>query len=183
MSELADIRLLILDFDGCLTSNDVWTFADGSEAVRSWRGDGIGIKAVQRLGVRVVVVSTEVNPIVSVRCAKLGVEVLQGVTDKAAAVTVLAGQSGQSDLKDGATLAATAFLGNDINDIPALDIVGHPWVVKDAHPKVQRRRNGELYHRLRFCGGYGAVRELCDMIVEAKLSALVEVNLGKATAD
>jgi len=153
---LADVRLLCLDFDGVITTNRVRTHADGSESVESWRSDGIGIEAVKALGVNVVVVSREKSPIVTVRCDKLGIPAFQAVQDKADVVRKLA-------LSLSVPLEQVAFVGNDTPDMPALDIVGEPWIVADAHKSMRSN-----YRMLEERGGDGAVRELCDRIVEAK---------------
>lgn len=162
MMTLANVRLLVLDFDGVLTDNHVWTFADGSEAVRSWRSDGLGIQALQAFGVPVVVVSTEPNPIVRVRCEKLKIACVQDVKDKGKAVAELAGNLN-------VPLEHVAFLGNDTNDLPALRIVGHPWVVMDCHHSLLRQG----FEVTSEPGGEGAVRELCDLIVAHKRNEVV----------
>lgn len=90
---------------------------------------------------------------VAARCQKLGVECVQGVDDKAKALR------GWLDDK-GVDLAETAYVGNDVNDLPALDIVGFPFVVNDAHPDLAGRGR-----RLSRPGGRGAVREVTDLLL------------------
>ena len=72
---LASIKLLAMDFDGVFSDNHVYTFADGSEAIRTSRADGIGLERLRKLGVRLVVITGEPEGIVDVRCQKLGLEV------------------------------------------------------------------------------------------------------------
>lgn len=154
---LAAIRLVVLDFDGVLTDNTVTVDADGVESVTCWRGDGLGISALKRAGVDVVVLSTETNPVVSARCAKLALECIQGVDDKAARLT---------DLLSERTIVAddVAYVGNDINDAGCLAMVGLPIVVADAHASVV----GHAAFVTETPGGRGAVREVCDLIVAAR---------------
>jgi 3-deoxy-D-manno-octulosonate 8-phosphate phosphatase (KDO 8-P phosphatase) len=146
------IRLVAFDFDGVFTDNAVYVFQDGSEAVRCFRGDGLGLEKLRALGVDVAIISTETNPVVSARARKLGIPCVQGCKDKCAALGDMAREKGIS-------LAEVAFVGNDINDLPCLAAVGLPVIVQDAHPDVIP------YGRYRTTspGGRGAVRELCDL--------------------
>jgi YrbI family 3-deoxy-D-manno-octulosonate 8-phosphate phosphatase len=147
------VRLVAFDFDGVFTDNTVFVFADGTEAVRCWRSDGLGLKKLPALGIAAIVVSTEQNPIVSVRTRKLGIRCFQGLADKLGALeTVLS----ETNL----TLADVAYVGNDINDLACLEAVGLPIVVEDAHPDVIRHAR----YRTRARGGKGAVREVCDLL-------------------
>lgn len=157
--QLANVKLLALDFDGVLTDNHVYVNDHGQESVLCYRGDGIGIESVKAAGVRVIVLSTETNPVVTMRCQKLRVECYQSLTDKASALRAV--------MLDRCTLADVAYLGNDVNDLPALTIVGVPIVTADCEPALLR----EGFHQTTRRGGYGAVREVCDLIVEAKRRA------------
>ena len=76
------IRCVAFDFDGVFTDNAVYVLQDGTEMVRCTRADGLGLQQLQAKGLAVVVISTEKNPIVSARCAKLGVECVQDSADK-----------------------------------------------------------------------------------------------------
>ena len=149
-----DVKLLLLDFDGVLTDNRVWVDADGRESIAANRGDGWGIARLKEAGVRIVVLSRETNPVVAARCQKLGVEVFQSIQDKAKAVEDLL-------TKEEIDPGATIFVGNDENDLPAFPKVACAVVVGDAHPSVLAQGDIILKER----GGYGAVRELCDMII------------------
>lgn len=145
-------RLIVFDFDGVFTDNMVYVFEDGSEAVRCSRSDGIGLKKLERLGIRAMIISTENNPVVSARSSKLGIRCIQGCNDKRAALEEVARQLDLS-------LSQVAFVGNDINDLPCLTSVGLPIVVQDAYPDVVVR----AAYQTRTLGGYGAVREVCDL--------------------
>ena len=146
------IRLIAFDFDGVFTDNSVYVFEDGREAVRCSRSDGMGLAKLTALGIATVVISTEPNPVVSARSRKLKIDCIQDCADKRAAIDQVAGNLGL-------TLEQVAFVGNDINDLPCLTAVGLPIVVGDAHPDVVQW----AAYQTKKLGGYGAVREVCDM--------------------
>ncbi len=146
------VKLLALDFDGTLTSNQVYVFEDGREAVICSRADGIGIQRVKALGVQVMVISAETSPVVGARCDKLGLLYYQGIKDKLAILASVADRAGIN-------LAEIAYVGNDVGDLDCLKAVGHPYVVADAMSDV-RPYGTTLRHR----GGEGAVREACELI-------------------
>jgi YrbI family 3-deoxy-D-manno-octulosonate 8-phosphate phosphatase len=148
------VSMVVLDFDGVLTDNRVWVDGDGNEWVAANRGDGWGIARLKERGVQVVVLSTESHPVVAARCRKLGVKVKQNLADKASAMKALLEDSGVNH-------AEVVFLGNDVNDVTCFPLVACALAVSDAH--VQARRAADLVLRNR--GGYGAVRELCDMVI------------------
>ena len=146
------IRLVAFDFDGVFTDNMVYVFESGVEAVRCFRGDGIGLRKLERAGIETIIISTESNPVVSARSRKLEIRCLQGCKDKRAALETIAQEMSIS-------LTQVAFVGNDVNDLPCLTCVGLPIVVRDAHPDVIPHAR----YRTNAPGGYGAVREICDL--------------------
>jgi YrbI family 3-deoxy-D-manno-octulosonate 8-phosphate phosphatase len=146
------VRLVAFDFDGVFTDNMVFVFEDGREAVRCTRSDGIGLSKLKSLGVEVVIISTETNPVVGARSRKLQINCVQSCTDKRAALESLASARNLS-------LKQIAFVGNDLNDAPCLASVGLPIVVQDAHPDVVHYAS----YQTKIPGGYGAVREVCDL--------------------
>jgi 3-deoxy-D-manno-octulosonate 8-phosphate phosphatase (KDO 8-P phosphatase) len=150
---LGNIRLVVFDFDGVFTDNMVYVFEDGREAVRCSRFDGIGLSKLAARGIAAAIISKEVNPVVSARARKLGIRCIQRCDDKKAAITEL-----MSELN--VELPEVAFVGNDINDIPCLTIVGLPIIVNDAHEDV----HGYALYKTARRGGDGAVREVCDLI-------------------
>ena len=147
-------KLVVLDFDGVLTDNRVWTDQDGREMVASNRSDSLGLGLLRSAGVQVQVISKEVNPVVAARCKKIKVPCLQGVDDKASALKKLLADSK-------ITPAFAVFVGNDLNDLPCFPVVGWSVAVADALPEVIRHADFVLAQR----GGHGAVRELCDLII------------------
>jgi N-acylneuraminate cytidylyltransferase len=149
-----EVQILLLDFDGVLTDNRVWVNGTGDEWVAANRGDGWGIARLKEKGVQIAVLSTETNPVVSSRCRKIGVECFQGLEDKASAVEALLAE--RSIKPENAI-----FIGNDENDISAFSKVACALVVQDAHPSALAKADIILKHK----GGYGAVREVCDMLI------------------
>ncbi|BCW97597.1 MAG: transferase [Armatimonadota bacterium] len=158
MQALPDpVRALVMDFDGVLTDNRVYVMEDGREAVACSRGDGMGIVALRRQGLDILVLSSEENPVVAARCRKLKVECLQGVERKLAALEKWLEERGIPP-------ESTVYVGNDVNDLECLRFVGCPVVVADAHPDVKPSARFVLSKR----GGQGAIRELCDLILQQR---------------
>jgi YrbI family 3-deoxy-D-manno-octulosonate 8-phosphate phosphatase len=148
--KLAGLRMVVFDFDGVFTDNRVLVLQDGREGVLCSRADGLGLE-------KLLVLSTEPNPVVGARCRKLKLLCIQGCRTKAATLVKIAAEK-RIPLSD------VLYMGNDINDLECLDIVGLPVCVADAHPQVRARSS----YQTRALGGYGAVREICDKIVEVR---------------
>lgn len=147
------IDLVVLDFDGVMTENTVIVREDGTEAVICHRGDGWGIARLQEVGVPIIVLSTECNGVVGSRCGKLRIPCHQGVKDKGKfLVDYLSKQQIRRE--------HVIYLGNDVNDLEAMQAVGFPVSVADGHPDVLKAARLVL----RTVGGRGAVRELCDLV-------------------
>lgn len=154
---LASVQLIAFDFDGVFTDNTVYVTQDGVESVRCWRSDGLGLSRLHGIGVRTFIVSTEVNPVVKARADKLKMPCKQGIEDKAAAIL-------ETCRELEIPPEHTMFVGNDINDIPAFESIGVPVAVADAYPEV----DPHILCRTEKPGGFGAVREVCDLIFHAK---------------
>jgi N-acylneuraminate cytidylyltransferase len=149
------IKLVICDFDGVITDNRVWTDQDGRETVVASRSDSMRIKQLREIGVEVMILSSEVNSVVSARAKKMGVEAIHGVglQDKGRVMRdVLAEKNVKAE--------EVVYVGNDWNDLPCFEIAGWAVAVADAYPEVLRAAD----HVLTRAGGHGAVRELCDLI-------------------
>jgi YrbI family 3-deoxy-D-manno-octulosonate 8-phosphate phosphatase len=154
---LRRLRLAVFDFDGVFTDNRVWVNERGEESLAFWRGDGLGLRRLDDVGVEYLVVSMEANPVVRVRSAKLGVDCLQGIDDKLSAVREQVDAVGLS-------LEEVAYVGNDINDAECLRAVGLPVVPADAWPEVVPLARWVLTRG----GGAGCVREFCDAVWAAQ---------------
>ena len=151
---MPEINLLILDFDGVLTDNKVYVFEDGREAVVCHRGDGWGIRMLQSAGIEVIILSTETNAVVSARAEKLNVACIQDCQDKASAVqSIIDARSISVD--------QIMYVGNDTNDIDAMQLVGHRVAPADSHPQIRAIATIVTDS----FGGQGVVRELADQLV------------------
>lgn len=154
---LERVQAVVTDFDGVHTADDAWVDTHGVESVRVSRSDGMGVERLRRAGVPVLVLSKERDGVVARRAAKLGVEVLHGVERKA---EVLARWMQESSLDP----ARVVYVGNDVNDLGPLALVGWPAAVADASPAVLAAAR----LRLSRPGGHGAVRELAELVLTAK---------------
>ena len=147
------ISLLVFDFDGVMTDNAVYVFEDGREAVRCHRGDGLGITMLHQLGLPMLVLSTERNPVVQARCTKLRLECHQGIAVKIRALESIVSERGLLP-------EHVAYMGNDLNDLECLQWVGLPIAVADSVQEVLAAAK----YVTRAPGGHGAVREVADLI-------------------
>ena len=152
-----DVDAIVTDFDGVHTDDRVLVDSDGRESVVASRSDGAGIAALHEAGIPFLILSKETNPVVTARGRKLGVEVLQGIDDKASA---LADWAAKADLP----LARVAYVGNDLNDLGPMALVGWPIAVADARPEVLRAARIVLTAK----GGHGAVREAADRVLASR---------------
>jgi len=154
---IEQVKAIAFDFDGVFTDNRVFVMQNGEEAVACDRSDGMGISMLRAADVPMVIISTETNPVVAARGAKLNLKVLQGVEDKLPALeSWVIGQE--------LTLAEVAFVGNDINDVDCLQAVGVGVVVADAYPVAVEASD----IRLSRDGGRGAVREFADIVLSVR---------------
>ncbi len=166
-----DVDALVTDFDGVHTDDHAWVDGAGVESVRVHRGDGMGVNLLRRVaGVPLLILSTERNPVVRARADKLGVDVLHGVEDKAAALDEWIAVNRLDPDR-------VAYVGNDVNDLAAMARVGWPVAVADAHPRVRAAARVVLERK----GGDGAVREVCDRIVDARSRPLADTRTHAPT--
>jgi YrbI family 3-deoxy-D-manno-octulosonate 8-phosphate phosphatase len=151
------IELIVCDFDGVITDNKVWTDQHGTELVAAYRSDSLRIRELRALGIEVMILSSEPNPVVMARAKKMGVEAVHGVgiLEKGIALRAVLEQR---NIK----AENVIYLGNDLNDLPCFEIAGWSVAVADAFPEVIRAAD----HVLTKAGGQGAVRELCDLILK-----------------
>lgn len=157
-----DVDAVVTDFDGVHTDDSVHVSQDGTETVTVSRADGMGVALLRAAGIPVLILSTEINPVVTSRAEKLRVDVAQGRSDKAAALRVWADGRG-------IPLSRIAYLGNDVNDLACLELVGWPISVPGAHPLVL----GAARVVLDRPGGAGAVRDLAERVLAGRAEASV----------
>ncbi|HWR65415.1 MAG TPA: acylneuraminate cytidylyltransferase [Bellilinea sp.] len=149
------VKLVVFDFDGVMTDNRVWVDGEGHEFIAAYRSDSMGLHALRAAGVESVVLSTETDKAVEARCRKIGIEVMQGVKDKAARLTNYLTERGIDP-------AQVVYVGNDVNDLPCFPLVGCAVAVADAQQEVLREADLVLSRN----GGFGAVREICERILK-----------------
>jgi 3-deoxy-D-manno-octulosonate 8-phosphate phosphatase (KDO 8-P phosphatase) len=154
---LERVRFAVFDFDGVFTDNRVWVNERGEELLAFSRSDGLGLRRLDEVGVKYLIVSTEPNPIVGARAVKMNADCVQGVDDKLAVLFERTEQLGVA-------LGETAYVGNDVNDVECLRAVGCPVVPADAWPEVRSLAKWVLSR----AGGTGCVREFCDAVWEAQ---------------
>ncbi len=152
---ISDIDLICYDFDGVMTDNRALVLEDGTEAVYINRGDGLAVAAIRKIGIPQVIISTEENPVVGARANKLKIPVLQGISDKRTALEKFAEKNGHS-------LKRVVYIGNDINDLEAMQSVGFPIAPADAHHSI--RDMAAIVTSAR--GGEGVVREFLGLILD-----------------
>jgi N-acylneuraminate cytidylyltransferase len=150
----------VLDFDGVITDNRVWVNETGLEMIAANRGDSLIMGKLKQSGTDVVILSSEVNPVVAARARKMKIEAIHGVgLDNKQAVL-------ENLLKErNIDPSQVVYIGNDINDLPCFEFVGWGVAVADAQPEVIRAAD---YITVK-TGGHGAVREICDLILSTKM--------------
>ncbi len=156
--KLKKIKLFAMDVDGILTDAGMYYTEKGDELKKFNTLDGKGIELIRNIGIKTAIITSEKTKIVERRAKKMGIDFLyQGVKDKAAVINELA-----QSLKIG--LDEIAYIGDDVNDISALKIVGLPITVKSASPE-----NKDIAKLLvPVNGGEGCIRYVCNMIINSK---------------
>src|SRR5687767_4434145 len=153
-----DIRLLVLDVDGVLTDGRLYYTARGEQMKCFHVRDGAGIKQLLKSGVQIAAISGRKSKAVDKRLGELGVTwIRQGIEDKLAALR---------ELLDILNLGpqAVASIGDDTADLPIFEVARLAIAVADAHPSVK----SHAHFITQAHGGTGAVREVCDLILEAQ---------------
>ena len=148
--------IIFTDFDGCLTDDRVWLNQDGEEFVAANRKDGLAIKRLKNIGIQVVIASTETNEVVFARGTKMGVEVLQGLADKAESIDKYLKQKSLS-------WNDVWYIGNDINDLGAIEKANLSLCPADAVKKVRKIVNVVLKTN----GGSGILSEIATELKKA----------------
>ncbi|MDX6316410.1 MAG: hypothetical protein QOF44_5874 [Streptomyces sp.] len=153
-----DVDAVVLDFDGTQTDDRVWIDQAGRETVAVHRGDGLGIAALRRAGLKILILSTETNPVVAARARKLSIPVLHGIDRKDLALKKWCDEQGVDPQR-------VLYAGNDVNDLPCFNIVGWPVAVADAQPEARAAARTTTTKN----GGHGAVREIAAWLLGKEL--------------
>ena len=148
--------VIFTDFDGCLTDDRVIVNEHGEEFVSANRKDGLATKRLKDLGIKIVITSTETNKAVLARGNKMGVEVIQGLSDKAQAIDDYL-------VKNKLTWEESWYIGNDVNDLGAINKAKFSLCPSDA---VERVINSVDYV-LKTKGGFGILSEIATELEKA----------------
>lgn len=152
---MARIKAIALDVDGVLTDGGFWWGPNGEEWKRFCFADVMGISLARKAGLIVALISGEESPLVDRFAEKLGItDMVKGCKDKAAALRAFADRRGLS-------LEEVCFMGDDVNDLEALEIAGLAAAPADARPEVLKRADFVAS----LPGGNGAVRGLVDSLL------------------
>lgn len=166
MSTLSDIKLFLTDVDGCLTDGGMYYSAGGDEMKRFCVYDGMGMVLLRKAGIRCGILTSETTEIAARRAKKLNLDYLfMGVGRQVDEVKqTKLDVCKQICAEMGITLAQVCYVGDDINDVDLLKEVGFAACPLNARPEVKQI---PAIHQLTRNGGDGAIRELCDMILES----------------
>ena len=155
--DFSAIKAIAFDFDGVFTDDRVLVSETGEEHVFCSRSDGLGIGMLRDAGIRMIIISKEPNRVVAARAAKLSLEVVHGCDDK---LPVLKAWM----TRVGVPAEATAYMGNDVNDLECMNYVGLSIAPCDAHADIRAIANLVTNRR----GGRGAIREVADMLAASQ---------------
>lgn len=159
-SKLAKIKMIAFDFDGVFTDGKVFFGEDGKESVICSRRDSLGINILQKHGVYLCVISKETNEVVKKRCQKMQIDCYQEVATGEGKLEILKRVASEK----GFSQTEVCFMGDDVNDIPAMKWAVARIAVADGHTEVKNivdyvtERNG----------GDHAVREIAELVLKAK---------------
>ncbi|MFJ7490605.1 cytidylyltransferase domain-containing protein [Streptomyces sp. NPDC097727] len=154
-----DIDAVVLDFDGTQTDDRVLIDADGREIVAVHRGDGLGIAALRKAGMPLLILSTEQNPVVAARAHKLRIPVLHGIDRKDLALKQWCDEHSIAPER-------VLYVGNDVNDLPCFALAGWPVAVASAHDSVRAAARAVTTTP----GGFGAIREIAAWLLGPTLT-------------
>lgn len=154
MINIKKIDLIVYDFDGVMTDNSLLMDQDGKEYVRVSRADGLAVSEIKKMFLKQIILSTEKNPIVKKRAEKLGIDCLQGINNKKKTLSTFAE-------RQNINLEKTIYVGNDINDLEAMLLVGTKVCPSDSHHEILNISDFVLNKK----GGQGVIREILDMLI------------------
>lgn len=163
------IKLLVLDVDGVLTSGQIIVGPEGEIMKKFHAQDGLGITLAHKTGLKTAIITGRHSQMVSIRSAELSIsDVYQGSMNKVQALTELMA-------KYGLTREQVAYVGDDLNDLPVMIRVGLPCAVANAAPEVKQHAKFVTQQT----GGNGAVREVIEYILktQGKWESIIDTYL------
>lgn len=158
LNKASNIKLLICDVDGVMTDGSLFFGDNGLEYKAFHSRDGLGIMMLQRSGIPLAIITARSSEVVSHRMKNLNIDlVFQGQLNKVQAF---------EDLCHNLQLDYTqvAYVGDDLVDLPVMNRVGLSIAVADAHERVKQ----QAHWTTRNNGGHGAVRDVCELLMEAQ---------------
>jgi 3-deoxy-D-manno-octulosonate 8-phosphate phosphatase (KDO 8-P phosphatase) len=158
LAKAAQIKLVVFDVDGVLTDGSLFIGDDGQEYKAFHSRDGLGMKLLRKSGVEIGIITARTSDVVKHRMENLDIEhVYQGRLEKLPALQELLAKLELS-------FEQTAYVGDDIVDLPVMRQVGLAIAVQDAHPLAKQHAHWQTPHG----GGRGAARDVCELILEAQ---------------
>ncbi len=158
LAKAAQIKLVVFDVDGVLTDGSLFVGDDGQEYKAFHSRDGLGMKLLRKSGVEIGIITARTSEVVKHRMENLDIEhVYQGRLEKLPALQELLSKLGLS-------FEQTAYVGDDVVDLPVMCQVGLAIAVQDAHPLAKQHAHWQTPHG----GGRGAARDVCELIMEAQ---------------
>ena len=158
LAKAAQIKLVVFDVDGVLTDGSLFVGDDGQEYKAFHSRDGLGMKLLRKSGVEIGIITARTSEVVKHRMENLDIEhVYQGRLEKLPALEELLAKLRLS-------FEQTAYVGDDVVDLPVMRQVGLAIAVQDAHPLAKQHAHWQTPHG----GGRGAARDVCELIMEAQ---------------
>lgn len=161
------IHLIVYDFDGVMTDNRVILREDGLESVVVNRADGLAVELIKKMGIQQIILSKEKNNVVIRRAKKLNIPVLRGIDNKKDVLS-------RYCKKNSIALKNVVYVGNDVNDVEVMNIVGYPFCPRDAYPEAMAAAKFVIPVN----GGDGVIRDLLNYI-EKHEEALTKYERNK----
>jgi len=158
LAKAAQVRLVVFDVDGVLTDGSLFIGDQGEEYKAFHSRDGLGMKMLRQSGVEIGIITARSSEVVRHRMESLDIShVYQGQLEKLPAFEELVARLGLSPEQ-------TAYVGDDVVDLPVLRRAGLAIAVQDAHPLARQHAHWQTPHP----GGRGAARDVCELIMEAQ---------------
>lgn len=159
---LDSIKTIVFDFDGIFTDNFVYVDSQGVESVRCSREDSLGLDLLRReiikrsLPIRMLILSTETNELVSLRAKKLKIDSYTGILDKVSFLT-------ENFEKINGQFPGLVYLGNDINDLEAMTLAEFSVAPISAHKQIREMASTIISRN----GGDGFIRNFCELLINS----------------
>lgn len=160
LRRLKDVKFIVLDFDGVMTNGYVYTDSLGNETLRTSKRDSLGIFMLKRIGVWVIVITSDISQIASARCRKLRIPCYDSVGLGNGKLEILK----ERMKSEGFSRRDTMYVGDDLNDLEAMKHAGIRVTVADGCPEI--KEIADIITKAK--GGEHAVREICDLVLEIK---------------